>query len=282
MKVIHDLFEGCSACFFSPLLILLTVSAVNAADPKIAVTDLSYEEKVREYVHNFEMNEKHSHSSSGSSSYRDSDFSSSGRSSGRVSDSGSLSIKSSSGYQTYIDRGEFRKFTADIKGELLKSGYRVVQGKPWVQNNTEKLYDIISRIKQGYYPGADYVLWGSINSIDFRQDVTPLQGSNAVSYILSLELVGEFSLINTKTYEVRAAFSAQGEGADTKMVNAPGARISFNRGKVVQEVSRSLGQAVASEVESQFSNRNVSTRGESFYSHQESSESNEGKVTIFR
>ena len=282
MKIFNDHLKSCSARILSPWLILLAATAVNAADPKIAVTDLSYEEKVREYVHNFEMNEKHSHSSSGSSSYRDSDFSSSGRSSGRVSESGSLSIKSSSGYQTYIDRGEFRKFTADIKGELLKSGYRLVQGKPWVQSNTEKLYDIISRIKQGYYPGADYVLWGSINSIDFRQDVTPLQGSNAVSYLLSLELVGEFALINTKTYEVKAAFSAQGEGSDTKMVNAPGARISFNRGKVVQEVSRSLGQAVASEVESQFSNRNVGIRGESNYSRHESSESNEGKVIIFR
>lgn len=234
------------------LMSLLTAVA-QAADPKIAVSDLSYDEKVREFIQNFEMKGNYKSSSAASASFRDSDFSASGRSAERASESASLSIRSSSGYQTYIDRGEIRKFTADIKGGLLKAGYRVVQGKPWVQANTEKLYDIIGRIKQGYYPGADYVLWGSINSIEFRRDSAPLQGSNAVSYTMALELVGEFSLINTRTYEIKAAFSAQGEGSDTKLSNAAATTISFNRGKIVQEVSRSLGDAVVNEVESQFS-----------------------------
>lgn len=234
-------------------LMPLLAAVAQAADPKIAVSDLSYDERVREFIQNFEMKGGYRSSSSASASFRDSDFSASGRSAERTKESANLSIRSSSGYQTYIDRGEIRKFTADIKGGLLRAGYRVVQGKPWVQANTEKLYDIIGRIRQGYYPGADYVLWGSINSIEFRRDSAPLQGSNAVSYTMALELVGEFSLINTKTYEIKAAFSAQGEGSDTKLSNAAATTISFNRGKIVQEVSRSLGDAVVSEVESQFS-----------------------------
>jgi hypothetical protein len=176
-----------------------------------------------------------------------------------------VSIRSAAGYQTFIDRGELRKFTADIKGELLKSGYRLVQGKPWTQQNTEKLYDIINRIKQGYYPGADYVLWGSINNVEFRRDDNPIQGSNAFSHTLSLELVAEFSLINTKTYEIKAAFSAMGEGSDMKMTNAPGTVLTLNRSKVMQDVSRSLGVAVADEVTAQFSTgasgRNTRDRG---------------------
>lgn len=239
---------------------VMAASAAQADGPKIAVTDLSYEEKVREYFQNYEFKGKYDSSSSARENYRDSDYSSSGSASARSRDKGEVSIRSSSGFQTYIDRGELRKFTADVKGELLKSGYRLVQGKPWTQQNTEKLYDIINRIKQGYYPGADYVLWGSINNVEFRRDDNPIQGSNAFSHTLALELVAEFSLINTRTYEIKAAFSAMGEGSDTKMTNAPGTSLTLNRSKVMQEVSRSLGEAVAQEVEAQFSGGASSSR----------------------
>jgi hypothetical protein len=178
---------------------------------------------------------------------------------------GESSVIAASGTITTISRGELRKFTADIKGELLKSGsYRLVQGKPWTQQNTEKLYDIIDRIKKGFYPGADYVLFGTINNIDFRQEANPVQGSNATSYSLALELVGEFSLINTRTYEIKAAFSAMGEGSDVRLVNSAGTVIALNKSKVMQEVSRSLGDAVASEMEAQFNpaGSNRSTRVE--------------------
>lgn len=235
-----------------------TAYAQKAA-PRIAVTDLSYEERVAAYFQNINYREKYNHSSSSRDSYRDSPSTASGNSSSRDSSRGEMSFSSTSGYQIFIDRGELRKFTADVKGELLKSGYRLVQGKPWTATNTEKLYDIINRIKQGYYPGADYVLWGTINNIEFRRDDTPIQGSNAFSHQLALELVAEFSLINTKTFEIKAAFSAMGEGNDTKMTNAPGARVTLNRSKVMQEVSRTLGEAVLQEIEGQFGAGSPST-----------------------
>ena len=233
-------------------LLGMAAFAVHADRPRIAVTDLSYEETVRQYFEHIEYRAKHSSSASARERYRDSDYSSSGSGSYRARESGEVSFSSTSGVETYIDRGELRKFTADVKGELLRAGYRLVQGKPWTQKNTEKLYDIIARIKQGYYPGADYVLWGSINNVEFRREDNPIQGSNATSHSLSLELVGEFSLINTKTFEIKAAFSAMGEGNDTKLSNAPGTRLSLNRSKVMQEVSQTLGEAVAMEVVNQF------------------------------
>lgn len=235
------------------LMLGAALVAVAQNVPKIAVTDLSYEEKVKEYFQYFEAREKHDNRYSANDRYRDSNLSSSGASSARASSRGESSVVAATGAVTMISRGELRKFTADIKGELLKSGsYRLVQGKPWTQQNTEKLYDIIDRIKKGFYPGADYVLFGAINNIDFRQEANPQQGTNTMAYSLALELVGEFSLINTRTYEIKAAFSAMGEGADVRLVNAAGTTISLNKSKVMQEVSRSLGDAVASEMEAQF------------------------------
>lgn len=249
--------------------------------PKIAVTDLSYEEKVKEYFQYFEARERHDNSRSSNARFSDSSLNSSGSGSERASSRGESSVIAASGSITTISRGELRKFTADIKGELLKSGaYRVVQGKPWTQQNTEKLFDIIDRIKKGYYPGADYVLFGSINNIDFRQESNPIQGSNAVSFSLALELVGEFSLINTRTYEIKAAFSAMGEGSDTRLANAAGTVIALNKSKVMQEVSRSLGDAVAAEMEAQF---NPAGSGRSARRNERQSDApQESKTVIFK
>jgi hypothetical protein len=214
--------------------------------PKIAVTDLSYEERVAEYFMKYDLHESHSGGQStgeGGTGFHDSSHHQSEQ-----------TEHLETGLNILIDRGELRKFTADIKGELIKSGhYRVVQGKPWISEKTDALYDIINRIKEGYYPNTDFVLFGSINTVDFRNESNPIQGSDAVNYSLSLELVAEFSLINTKTYEVVASFSATGEGKDSRLVNSPGTRASPDRGKVVRNVSQSLGVEVAKQIEEQFS-----------------------------
>jgi hypothetical protein len=245
--------------------------------PKIAVTDLAYDEKVKEHFVNFEYHGKYKRkSSSGGDSklaqsssldVSDHDMASSEEMSmsseennrgSHSSASSEESMKYAEGVKTTIERGELRKFTADVKGELRKAGYRLVQGKPFTQKDTENLYDIVDRIKQGYYPGADYVLFGSINNVEFRRDDNPIQGSDAFSHTLSLGLVAEFSLISTRDYEIVAAFSAMGDGSDMKMSKPTAenerrtASITLNRSKVVQEVSRSLGVAVAREVLAQF------------------------------
>ena len=227
----------------------LVAQAAWSADPKIAVTDLSYETKVKKQNTKIEYSEKHRQSASS----KESDESASDRSSSRSE----LSYNASSNTEIEIERGELRKFTADIKGQLLKSGYRLVQGKPWTAKETETMFDIIERIKQGYYPGADYVLFGVVNHAELRRDDNPIQGSNATSHTLSVELVAEFSLIDTKTYEVKAGFSAMGEGSDTKMTNSPNARHILNRSKAMQEVSRSLGEAVAKELSDQFGGKSA-------------------------
>ncbi|WP_303784278.1 hypothetical protein [Azovibrio restrictus] len=234
-------------------VLLGSTLAAQAAGPlKVAVTDLAYEERVQEYFRSIKASEKSSLRASGRESERESDYSYSRRSSGSLSARSESSFSYEEGTYSYIERGELRKFTADIKGEMLKSGYfQVVQAKPYTAKNTEKLYDVIARIKQGMYPGADYVLFGSINSIEFRQEANPIDHTDTVSHTLSLELVAEFSLISTKNYQVKAAFSAMGEGQDVKLMSSRGGRIVLNRGKVVSEVSKSLGQDVIKQLEEQ-------------------------------
>ncbi|MFZ2855632.1 MAG: hypothetical protein WAZ34_16165 [Rhodocyclaceae bacterium] len=219
------------------------------------MTDLAYEERVSEYFRVVAATEKSSLRASGRESERDSDTAYSRRSSGSLSAKSESSYYSAEGTYSYIDRGEMRKFTADIKGGMLKSGrFQLVQGKPFTDTkNTEKLYDIIGRIKKGMYPGADYVLFGAINSIEFRQEANPIDHTNTVSHTLSLELVGEFSLISTRNYKITSAFSAMGSGQDVKLLTTSGGRVVLNRGKVISEVSKSLGEDVARQLEEQLS-----------------------------
>ncbi|MEZ1317652.1 penicillin-binding protein activator LpoB [Pseudomonas fluorescens] len=213
------------------MMALACAFSVQAA-PKVAVTDLAYQERVEQYIHivsaqnNFQANR---YSASGSSSYNEIEATSS-----------------------YIEQGELRKFTGDIKGEILRTGrFQLVQGTPYTASSKGDVYDVIKRIKAGNFKGADYVLFGTVSDIDFTRDVTELANTDSYSAILALTLVADFSLINTRTFEITSAFTAMGEGQDTKLVNHRDVRVSLNRPRVVREVSKALGEDVASQLSQQ-------------------------------
>lgn len=232
--------------------VIMLAGVAHADGSKIAVTDLTYEEKVSQYFHVVSASNKSSVRASESHHVRDGALSSSENGRNNFSGKSENHYFEAEGNYSYVDRGELRKFTADIKGEMLKSGlYRITEGKPYTAKNTEKIYDIIDRIKKGMYPHADYVLFGSVSSIQWRNEGNPISGTDRFTQTLSLELVADFNLINTKTYEVKAAFSATGEGQDVKILTGNNV-VSMNRGKVVSEVSKSLGADVAHQLEEQF------------------------------
>jgi curli biogenesis system outer membrane secretion channel CsgG len=209
---------------------------------KIAVADLAYSERVREYFHDVEFHNKESEKSNSSRSQTD--------------------YSESSGTESFIEQGELRKFTGDIKGELLKtSGFQLTQAKPYTQKNNEKVFDIIDKIKKGYYPKADYVLFGTVSELDFRDEANPIIGTNNVANTFSMTLTADFSLINTRTYEIKAAFTAMGEGTDVRVASA-GGRVQPSRGKVVAEVSRNLGMEVAQQVNEQLNGGSGSRSGD--------------------
>ncbi len=84
-----------------------------------------------------------------------------------------------------------------------------------------------------------------IYSIDFTDALHPIQGtSNATRQLRPATRWPTFSLINTKTYEIKAAFSAQGEGNDTKILSTPWRIAPPNRAKVIRGDSQSLAQDV--------------------------------------
>lgn len=224
-------------------------AAAAAAQPKIAVTDLTYEEKVSEYFRVVSAQSKGSIRASRNE--RDTPNTYSSRE--RVSGTHESSYFEAEGTYSYIDRGELRNYTADLKGAMLKGGgVRLVQARPYSGPATEKIHDIIGRIRQGFYAGADYVLFGSVSSIEFREESMQLPGASSFTAVLSLDLVADFSLINTRTYEVKAAFSATGAGQDTKIVSRPGDRVVFSRGKVISETSKSLADDAYAQLMAQF------------------------------
>ncbi|AHF65382.1 MULTISPECIES: hypothetical protein [Pseudomonas] len=205
--------------------------SVQAA-PKIAVTGMAYQERVEQYIHTV----------SAKSDMRANYY----------SESGSSSYEEYESRTSYIEQSELQKFSGDIKGEILKSGlFQLVQGTPYKTGSKEDVYDVIARIKSGHFKGADYVLFGALSDIDFRQDVGEIANTNSYSAIMGLTVVGDFSLINTRTYEITSAFTAMGESQDTKLVNSRDVKISMNRGRVVRDASKSIGVDVARQLREQ-------------------------------
>ena len=202
------------------------------AAPKVAVTDLAYQERVEEYIHTVSAQQSSNasmYSANSSSSYNEYESS-----------------------QSYVEQTELRKFSGDIKGEILKTGmFQLVQGTPYTAKAKEDVYDVIKRIKNGNFKGADYVLFGTLSDIDFQRDITSLDRTDSYSAVLGLTLVADFSLINTRTYEITSAFTAMGEGQDTKLVNGDDVRVTLNRPRVVREVSKELGMDVARQLSEQ-------------------------------
>ncbi|EJM10287.1 hypothetical protein PMI21_05297 [Pseudomonas sp. GM18] len=213
------------------MMALAYAFSVQAA-PKVAVTDLAYQERVEQYIHIV----------SAQSNHRESDYSA----------SGSSSYNEIEATSSYIEQGELRKFTGDIKGEILRTGmFQLVQGTPYTASSKGDVYDVIKRIKAGSFKGADYVLFGTVSDIDFTRDMNELANTDSYSAVLGLTLVADFSLINTKTFEITSAFTAMGEGQDTKLVNGRDIRVSLNRPRVVRDVSKALGEDVASQLSQQ-------------------------------
>ncbi|CAN7690783.1 penicillin-binding protein activator LpoB [Acidovorax sp. LjRoot118] len=240
-----------------------SAQAQNAA-PKIAVTDLAYAQQVSEYFVAGAYQRSAQMSAGGSASH------------GMYGGSGSHSMQASeqasgtfvAGRYSYIEQRELGGYTNDIKGALLQGTYfRLVQGKgfdagkpqnskaeqvlnqvqtgkmaaPQAQN---QVANVVARIKKGEFAGADYVLFGVVSSINFTDALSPLQGTSSATRQYGLQLLADFSLINTRTYEIKAAFSAQGEGNDTKILSNRGDIAPPNRAKVISETSRSLAQSV--------------------------------------
>ena len=241
---------------FTLSALTLSMGLMSAAQaqpmPRIAVTDLAYTQAVSEYF------EAATYKESGQVQAN------------RYSASGSYQASGAyvAGNYSYIAQRELGSFTNDIKGALLRgTAFKLVQGKGFDAGNPQptkaeqalnqlqtgkvakpvrqpEVKDIIARIKKGEFSGADFVLFGTLSHVEFRDQFSPLQGTTSATMQYGLDLLADFSLINTKTYEIKAAFSAQGAGNDTKILSNRGDVLPPNRAKVMRETSQSLAQSV--------------------------------------
>lgn len=233
-------------------LLSASVWAKNEVSPRIAVTDLAYSQSVLQY---FQVAQSKSNSTLNAGRHT-------------IAATTNESGDYASGTYSYIEQRELGGFSNDIRGALLKgTKFRLVQGRSFdagapqpsraeqvlKQMKTGKMAtpvrqpdvkNIIARIRNGEFKGADYVLFGTLSSIEFRDEVSPLQGTSSNTYQFSLDIVADFSLISTKDYEIRAAFSAQGAGNDTKILSERGDIVRPNRGKVIRETSQTLARDV--------------------------------------
>jgi len=241
------------------LSIGLMAAAQAQSMPRIAVTDLAYTQAVSEYFEAGTFKE--------SSQFQANRYSASG--------SQQASGTYVAGSYSYLAQRELGSFTNDIKGALLKgTAFRLVQGKGFDAGNPQptkaeqvlnqiktgtvakpvrqpEVNDIIARIKKGEFSGADYVLFGTLSHVEFRDQFSPLQGTTSATMQYGLDLLADFSLINTKTYEIKASFSAQGAGNDTKILSNRGDVMPPNRAKVMRETSQSLALDVYEQFASQ-------------------------------
>lgn len=231
---------------------LFSVTTAHADRPRIAVTDLTYEETVVEPYLKIDAYEKSAVRAASRERSSDSDVAARSSSQDSVNARHESSFSLEAGVDRRVERGEVRKLVADIKGEMIKAGYRVSQARPYTQKENEKIHDVIDRIRKGYFPNADYVLFGSLTSAQFRNEISPVGTGSASSAQLSLEVLAEFSLVDTRTYEVRAGFSAMGEGQDVKLLGSRAAKVVLNRGRVLSEASKDLGADVARQLAEQF------------------------------
>ena len=221
--------------------------------PKIAVTDLAYKIELRQFFNYTAYSHRSNSNVRNSDQYQDGYGNHSQANNDRYSSRSETNYSSAPGLFIYIERGELRKFTSDVKGEILKSRkFKLTQPKPFTaENPSEEIYDVIKRIEGGYYPGADYVLFGTFNNVDWREESNPIQSTDSKTNTLGLEIVAEFSLINTKTLEVKSAFSAIGEGSDMKLVKG-NAKLVPSKSKVISQASKSLGSDVVRQLLEQF------------------------------
>lgn len=252
------------------VVLLNTVQAQTT--PRIAVTDLAYTQAVSEY---FEAG-----------TYKESGQFQANRNS--VSASHQASGTYVAGSYSYLEQRELGSFTNDIKGALIKSsGFKLVQGKGFDAGNPQptkaeqalnqiktgkmtkpvrqpEVKDIIARIKKGEFQGAEYVLFGTLSHIEFSDQFSPLQGTTSATMQYGLDLLADFSLINTKTFEIKASFSAQGAGNDTKILSNRGDILPPNRAKVMRETSQSLARSVYEQMASQmgYFDPNMSSGGQ--------------------
>ena len=179
----------------------------------VAVTDLSIKQEVRDFFYDekfdFKSNLQTSNTTANTADGRTIPVP-------NVSAQYDGSYSKQFGTKRVISYSEIRGLNADIKATLLRAGYKVVQPAPNVarENEDDNFFSLKKRILNGDFYDAEFVLHGTVVSVDSRNMKEPIQGTSDYAYKLENSIIAEFTLVNTDTMQVVASFNAMGIGQD--------------------------------------------------------------------
>jgi hypothetical protein len=136
--------------------------------------------------------------------------------------------KSESSYvKTFGDKirvqySELMGMSGDVRGALIKAGYKLMQARPSLAQNgeTDQFFDVVGKFKSGQYSGAQYVLYGVLAAMEATGNREPIQGTNNFMYKSELNLTVDYSLIDTETMQAVAAFTVMATGDDNRIDSA--------------------------------------------------------------
>ena len=183
-----------------------------------------------------------------------------------VSANSEFNYSKSFGTKRTISYSEIRGINADIKAAIIKAGYKVVQAAPNIAKDQQgdDFFDIRGRINRGDFGDAQYVLHGTIVNVDVRQTSDQIAGTSDYSYRLEYSLLAEFSLVNTETLEVIAAFNASGSGQDMYL-GKYNANFVPRMNKITRDLLVSFGQDAQKSLYDQLPPLNKNTGGTGFF-----------------
>jgi len=150
------------------------------------------------------------------------------------------------GIEKQAEYGQLRSFSAAIRGLLIKSGYKVVMANTAVPaaNQGDDFFQVVERIKAGEFNGADYVMFGVLGEMSFTDNVEDIPGTKSTSQQIGLDLIVDFSLIDTKTYQVIVSFLAEGNGKEVR-IDGRGNGFKPSMAKLMKQASVTLAEDVA-------------------------------------
>lgn len=193
------------------------VKPAAAPTPKtpnsVAVTDLSIKREVREFFYDEKFDVKSNLQTSNAAVPTED---------GRTVQVPNFSAQTEGSYskqfgtKRVVSYTEVRGMNADIKATLLRAGYKVVQPAPNVarENEDDSFFSLKKRILNGDFYDAEFVLHGTVVSVDSRSMKDHIQGTTDYAYKLENSIIVEFTLVNTETMQVVASFNAMGIGQD--------------------------------------------------------------------
>ena len=278
--------------FFKLGAALMAASCGLVQAQTIAVTDLSYKKEVREFFYFEAASAKSSEAGASSykASGHDrstSDFAAStsasataagGRNYGYANANAQTSVaarqrndkafqeqsnsvyanKSESSYvKTFGDKvrvqySELMGMSGDVRGALIKAGYKLMQARPSVAQNgeTDQFFDVVGKIKNGQFSGAQYVLYGVVAAMEATGNREPIKGTNNFMYKSELNLTVDYSLIDTKTMQAVAAFTVMATGDDNRI---DGAQSTFrpSSAKMMKNAASELSEEVQKQLYAQ-------------------------------